>query len=218
MGAALGALALLSLGGCPARRTHEQTGPRSLDAGTSPGASVAGAPAPRPVETNVSVAGAPAAPPVGTDAPQPSCTADDDPLPDAWPVALVFGDPCAPGSAAPEPTRPTDVGLAYCTAGCSVGPCRAPGETQMTVISTPEPGAAPQVLGSCLVYVMPGTRVRIEALAAAGYGFHHWTAGANSSEGIPCPCEGSTEPVCEATIEAPTYCGAVFGPRAEEGG
>jgi hypothetical protein len=204
---ALAALSLCLLAGCPPDG-EDPLEPREPRDPMQPVTGTAGSVAPVPIGA------------AGATAPVPMVDVipGDGPWPDAWPVP-VGGTRDAPTAFAPEPSRPGDVGIGYCPVGCvlgdeyQLGGCNSPGGTTLQQLDEPDPElGGPEQFATCAVYVVPGTRVRIEASASQGYVFDHWTAGANASEGLPCGCEDSTEAVCETVVEEPSYCGAVFAP------
>jgi hypothetical protein len=71
-------------------------------------------------------------------------------------------------------------------------------------------GVSNQRPGKCGDFIELGTSARLSAVAAPGYRFHHWRAGADQSAGVPCPCEDSPDPECSFTVTERVYCGAVF--------
>ena len=64
----------------------------------------------------------------------------------------------------------------------------------------------------CYAWLPIGTRVSMRSTVEDGCHFEAWRAGFGASEGLPCPCEQSTEPSCEFTVEHDVYCGAMFAP------
>jgi hypothetical protein len=109
--------------------------------------------------------------------------------------------------------------VAACPTGCEPAGSPASGCVRPGSVFTYDEDSAveffradAQAAGSvCSANLSLGGHVTMQAVPEPGWEFARWEPGKFVSQGLPCPCAGSRDPVCTFEVRQNVYCGAIFG-------